>query len=102
MIADAIKDVSKRNGIVLDPFGGSGSPLIAANKTGRRGCLAELDSIYVDCIIRRWQAYAKDDAVLLSSGVTLVAIPRSRAMGHDGLIMQTFVLMRRCCAPAVP
>jgi len=68
MIADAMKDVSKRNDIVLDPFGGSGSTLIAAHKTGRRGYLAELDPIYVDCIIRRWQAYAKDDAVLASSG----------------------------------
>jgi hypothetical protein len=54
--------------IVLDPFGGSGSTLIAAHKTGRRGYLAELDPIYVDCIIRRWQAYAEDDAVLASSG----------------------------------
>jgi DNA modification methylase len=70
MIADAIKDVSKRNGIILDPFGGSGSTLIAAHKTGRRGYLAELDPIYVDCIIRRWQIYAKDDAILVSSGET--------------------------------
>ena len=68
MIADAIKDVSGRNGIVLDPFGGSGSTLIAAHKTGRRGYLVELDPIYVDCIICRWQAYAKDDAVLATSG----------------------------------
>jgi DNA modification methylase len=68
MIADAIKDVSGRKGIVLDPFGGSGSTLIAAHKTGRRGYLVELDPIYVDCIICRWQAYAKDDAVLATSG----------------------------------
>jgi hypothetical protein len=64
------KDVSKRNGIVLDPFGGSGSTLVAAHKTGRRSYLAELDPIYVDCIIRRWQAYAKDDAILAPSGET--------------------------------
>jgi DNA modification methylase len=78
MIADAIKDVSKRNGIVLDPFGGSGSTLVAAHKTGRRGYLAELDPIYVDCIIRRWQAYAKDDAILAPSGETFDEVAKKR------------------------
>jgi len=66
MIADAIKDVSSRNAIVLDLFGGSGSTLIAAHKTGRRGFLCELDPLYCDRIIRRWQVYAKDDAVELT------------------------------------
>ncbi len=65
MIADAIKDVSKRGDIVLDLFGGSGSTLIAAHKTGRRAYLCELDPTYCDRIIRRWQAYAKDDAIHL-------------------------------------
>ncbi len=78
MIADAIKDVSQRNGIVLDPFGGSGSTLLAAHKTGRRAYLAELDPIYVDCIIRRWQAYAKDDAILASSGETFDEVSKKR------------------------
>ena len=68
MIADAIKDVSKRNDIVLDLFGGSGSTLIAAHKTGRRAFLIELDPIYCDRMIQRWQEYAKDDAVLTSIG----------------------------------
>jgi hypothetical protein len=78
MIADAIKDVSGRNGIVLDPFGGSGSTLIAAHKTGRRGYLVELDPKYVDCIICRWQAYAKDDAVLATSGEIFDAVSKRR------------------------
>lgn len=64
MIADAIKDVSERNAIVLDVFGGSGSTLIAAHKTGRRGYLCEIDPIYCDRIIARWEAYAKDEAEL--------------------------------------
>ena len=64
MIADAIRDVSARGDIVLDLFGGSGSTLIAAEKTGRRGYLCELDPIYCDRIIRRWEAYAKDEAEL--------------------------------------
>ena len=83
MIADAIKDVSMRGGIVLDLFGGSGSTLIAAHKTGRRGYLAELDPLYCDLIIRRWQVYAKDDAVLVSTGQTFdnLAEERSRPAG---------------------
>ena len=64
MIADAIRDVSERNGIILDAFGGSGSTLIAAHKTGRRARLVELDPVYVDRIVRRWQDYARDDAIL--------------------------------------
>lgn len=68
MIADAIKDCSGRGDVVLDLFGGSGSTLIAAHKTGRRGYLMELDPIYCDRIIRRWEAYAKDDAELIACG----------------------------------
>ena len=68
MIADAIRDVSGRGEIVLDLFGGSGSTLIAAEKTGRRAFLCELDPIYCDRIIRRWEAYAKDEAEQLVCG----------------------------------
>jgi len=68
MIADAIRDVSERGAIVLDLFGGSGSTLIAAHKTGRRAYLAELDPIYCDRIIRRYEIFAKDDAEQLACG----------------------------------
>jgi DNA modification methylase len=68
MIADAIKDVSGRGDIVLDLFGGSGSTLIAAEKTGRRAYLCELDAAYCDCILARWEAYARDDAELIACG----------------------------------
>jgi DNA modification methylase len=54
MVADAILDCSKRNGIVLDAFAGSGTTLIAAEKTGRRGYGIEIDPHYVDTIIRRF------------------------------------------------
>jgi DNA modification methylase len=73
MIADAIKDCSQRAGIILDPFGGSGSTLIAAAKTGRRARLAEIDPIYVDRIIRRWQVWAKDEAVHGNTGQSFAA-----------------------------
>lgn len=69
MITDAIKDVSRRNGVVLDLFGGSGSTLIAAHKTGRRAFICELDPIYCDRIIRRWETFAQDDAELISGGI---------------------------------
>jgi DNA modification methylase len=79
MIADAIKDVSRRGGIVLDAFGGSGSTLIAAHKTGRRARIIELDPAYVDRIVRRWQAYAKDDALLVGTDKPFDAISEIRA-----------------------
>jgi DNA modification methylase len=66
MVADAIKDVSPRGGIVLDPFGGSGSTLIAAHRTGRRARIIELDPIYCDRIIQRWEVFAKDEAELVT------------------------------------
>ena len=68
MIADAIRDVSGRGEIVLDVFGGSGSTLIAAEKTGRRARLVELDPIYCDRILTRWEALAKDEAVQILCG----------------------------------
>jgi DNA modification methylase len=63
LIADAIKDVSGRGDIVLDLFAGSGSTLIAAHKTGRRAYVCELDPLYCDTIITRWERYARDDAI---------------------------------------
>ena len=68
MIADAIKDVSHRGGVVLDLFGGSGSTMIAAHKAGRRARLCELDPVYCNRIMRRWEIFAKDDAELVVSG----------------------------------
>jgi hypothetical protein len=84
MLADAIKDVTARNGIILDVFGGSGSTLIAAHKSGRRARLAELDPLYVDRIVRRWQAYADDDAILKTTGETFDQVARRRHVEQAG------------------
>jgi hypothetical protein len=70
LVADAIKDCSKRRGIVLDAFGGSGTTLIAAEKTGRRGFLLEIDPLYVDGTIRRWQTLTGHEARHAETGLT--------------------------------
>lgn len=70
MIADAIKDCSKRGGIILDCFGGSGTTMIAAEKTGRKARLIELDPLYCDTTLRRWQALTGKDAVHADTGLT--------------------------------
>ncbi|WP_209346791.1 DNA methyltransferase [Pontixanthobacter sp. CEM42] len=67
LIADAIRDCSRRGEIVLDGFGGSGSTLIAAEKTGRRARMIEYDPLYCDTIIRRWQGYTGKHALLTGS-----------------------------------
>ncbi len=68
MVADAIRDCSKPNGIVLDPFLGAGTTLIACEETGRICCGLELDPLYIDVAIRRWQAYTGGHAVLAATG----------------------------------
>jgi DNA modification methylase len=55
LIADLIRDCSRRNGVILDPFGGSGTTILAAERTGRVARVIELDPLYVDVAIRRWQ-----------------------------------------------
>jgi DNA modification methylase len=67
MIADAIRDCSKRGEIVLDGFGGSGSTLIAAEKTGRSARLIEYDPLYCDTIVRRWEALTGKRATLAAT-----------------------------------
>ena len=74
MISDALKDTSKRGDIVLDSFGGSGSTLIAAERTGRKARLIEIDPIYCDVIIRRWQELTGEEAIHAETGATFNAI----------------------------
>ena len=70
LVADAIKDCSKRGGIVLDPFAGSGTTLIAAETCGRAARVIEYDPLYVDTIVRRWQALTGKSASLAENGST--------------------------------
>lgn len=70
LVADAIKDCTRQGEIVLDPFMGSGTTILAANRTGRRAFGLEIDPAYVDVAIRRWQDATKRDAILASTGQT--------------------------------
>ncbi|MFY0639359.1 site-specific DNA-methyltransferase [Maricaulis maris] len=68
MVMDAIKDVTAMDGIVLDPFGGSGSTLLAAQSCSRSARLIELDPRYCDLIISRFEAASGEDARLEATG----------------------------------
>jgi DNA modification methylase len=70
LVADAIRDCSKRGEIVLDPFAGSGTTLIAAEKTGRCGRAVEFDPAYCDQIITRFEAVTGKAARLAATGQT--------------------------------
>ena len=63
LVERAIRNSSKSRDIVLDPFGGSGTTMIAAERAGRRARLVELDPKYVDIIVQRWQDATGGQAV---------------------------------------
>jgi DNA modification methylase len=89
MVADAIKDCSRRGDLVLDPCCGSGTILIAAERTGRKARALEIDPQFVDVAVRRWQTYSGKTAILESTRQTFeeveeqrlssVAVPRTPA-----------------------
>jgi DNA modification methylase len=68
LIVGAIKDCTARGDLILDPFLGSGTAVIAAERSGRRCYGLELDPLCVDTIIRRWQRQTKLDAVHVETG----------------------------------
>jgi DNA modification methylase len=68
LIADAIMDASARGEIILDPFLGSGTTMIAAERTGRTCFGMEIDPAYVDTIVRRWQKFTGLSAIHAVSG----------------------------------
>ena len=77
LVADAIKDVTKRGEIVLDGFGGSGTTLIAAERTGRVARLVELDPLYCDVICRRYEALTGVPARLEASGASFADLAQN-------------------------
>ncbi|WP_158886640.1 site-specific DNA-methyltransferase [Rhodanobacter sp. L36] len=80
LIADAIRDSTDPGHAVLDPFLGSGSTLLAAERTGRVAFGIELDPLYVDVAIRRWQSATGQEATMVWDGRTFAAIAAERAL----------------------
>jgi DNA modification methylase len=78
LVERAIRNSSKSRDIVLDPFGGSGTTMIAAERLGRRARLAELDPKYVDVAVQRWQTLAGSEAILEETGETYAEITARR------------------------
>jgi DNA modification methylase len=83
LVADAIKDASKRNGIVLDAFGGSGTTLVAAERTGRRGYALEYSPQYVDTIVKRVSDATGEQAVLAGTSETFDTVRDWRTSGLE-------------------
>jgi hypothetical protein len=78
LVADAIKDCTRRGEIVLDPFAGSGTALIAAHTTGRRARLIEFDPAYCDQIARRFERVTGKQAVLAATGQSFEVVAEAR------------------------
>ena len=83
LVADAILDCSRRGGIVLDSFAGSGTTLIAAEKTGRRGYGIELDLHYVDTIIKRFKSVYGLEAIHEKTGLGFDTLGSSRPHNEE-------------------
>ena len=78
LVIDAIKDCSRRGDVVLDAFSGSGTTIIAAHKCRRKARALELDPLYVDVAIRRWQTFTGEAATLAITGETFAEIADRR------------------------
>jgi DNA modification methylase len=78
LVADAMRDCTTKGDLVLDPFLGAGTTIMAAEKVGRIAYGLEIEPAYVDVSIRRWQAYTKSDAVLEGDGRTFDEIAAER------------------------
>jgi DNA modification methylase len=79
LVEYCVGNSSNRGDVVLEPFGGSGTTLIACEKTNRIACLMELDPKYCDVIVKRWQDYTGKQATLESTGQTFAEVSNGKA-----------------------
>jgi len=80
LVVDAIRDCSHRGEVILDPFGGSGTTMIAAEKTGRIARLMEVDPLYCDVIIRRFEEFSGTDAIHVDTGKSFSEVTTERSV----------------------
>jgi DNA modification methylase len=78
LVERAILNSSERGAVVLDPFAGSGSTMIACQRTGRKGRLIEIDASYSDIAVIRWQEFTGGEAILDGDGRTFREITEAR------------------------
>lgn len=81
LVADAMRDCSRRGDIILDPFMGFGTTILAAERVGRLAYGLDLDPLYVDAAVRRWQAFTKRDAMLKGTRRTFDELTAARRSG---------------------
>jgi DNA modification methylase len=79
LVERALRNSSKTRDTILDPFGGSGTTLIACERAGRQARVIELDPRYCDVIIRRWQGFTGQEAKLDSDGRSYSAVAAERS-----------------------
>lgn len=79
LLTRLVGNSSRRGEIVLDPFGGSGSTLIACEQSERVGRTVEIDPVFADVIITRWQEFSGRDATMEASDKTFAYVKRERA-----------------------
>ena len=85
LVADAMRDCSRRGDIVLDLFGGSGTTLLAAERIGRRAYTMEIEPRFVDIAIKRWLAFSGKDAICAQTGRSFDEIAGARSMASASL-----------------
>lgn len=78
LVADAIRDCSKRGGLILDPFSGSGTTILAAERTGRRAAAIEIEPRFIDVAVNRWQTLTGREAVLEGDGRSFDQVKEER------------------------
>src|SRR5215471_18765526 len=80
LVADAMRDCSRRGDIVLDLFAGSGTTLLAAERVGRRAYTLEIEPRFVDVAIKRWQTFSGKDGICAETGLSFDEIASTRVV----------------------